>query len=183
LRAVPWRLRPEVTVIGGDGSAYRSICAAKILNCHVAEESTTDILRRSTDVRFTPESGHSPTRSGCLLWAETRHQPRVQTGILPLQIDSRRFRKTTCFERNERRRAPTIPVRSPRHHTADTNCQILCARLAFSPLSSLLQYLAWDYRASLPVFSYCVYLAQTKQNVTGDGHKNFRLLIFIGVWR
>ena len=21
------------------------------------------------DVRFTPESGHSPTRSGCLLWA------------------------------------------------------------------------------------------------------------------
>jgi hypothetical protein len=23
------------------------------------------------DVRFTPESGHSPTRSGCLLWADT----------------------------------------------------------------------------------------------------------------
>ena len=27
----------------------------------------------SRDVRFTPESGHSPTRSGCLLWAKTRH--------------------------------------------------------------------------------------------------------------
>jgi hypothetical protein len=23
------------------------------------------------DVRFTPKSGHSPTRSGCLLWADT----------------------------------------------------------------------------------------------------------------
>jgi hypothetical protein len=24
------------------------------------------------NVRFTPESGHSPTRSGCLLWAKSR---------------------------------------------------------------------------------------------------------------
>jgi hypothetical protein len=25
------------------------------------------------NIRFTPESGHSPTRSGCLLWANRRH--------------------------------------------------------------------------------------------------------------
>jgi hypothetical protein len=25
------------------------------------------------DVRFTPNSGHSPTRSGCLLWANNGH--------------------------------------------------------------------------------------------------------------
>jgi hypothetical protein len=58
---------------------------------------------------------------------------RWQTGIPPLQIDSRKCRKTACFERNERRRAPTIRVRLHPHHTADTRCQILCARLASSP--------------------------------------------------
>jgi peroxiredoxin len=33
--------------------------------------SKPDVRPRSSDVRFTPESGHSPTRSGCLLWADT----------------------------------------------------------------------------------------------------------------
>jgi hypothetical protein len=28
----------------------------------------------SFDVRFTPESGHSRTRSGCPLWAKSRHR-------------------------------------------------------------------------------------------------------------
>jgi hypothetical protein len=31
-----------------------------------------DVTLLNFDVRFTPESGHSPTRSGCLLWAKSR---------------------------------------------------------------------------------------------------------------
>jgi hypothetical protein len=31
--------------------------------------SKADVTLLNFDVRFTPESGHSPTRSGCLLWA------------------------------------------------------------------------------------------------------------------
>jgi hypothetical protein len=34
------------------------------------------------DVCFTPESGHSPTRSGCLLWANKRHLRRSKQGAL-----------------------------------------------------------------------------------------------------
>jgi hypothetical protein len=30
--------------------------------------SKADVTLLNFDVRFTPESGHSPTRSGCLLW-------------------------------------------------------------------------------------------------------------------
>jgi hypothetical protein len=32
--------------------------------------SQADVTLLNFDVRFTPESGHSPTRSGCLLWAK-----------------------------------------------------------------------------------------------------------------
>jgi hypothetical protein len=32
--------------------------------------SKADVTLLNFDVRFTPESGHSPTRSGCLLWAD-----------------------------------------------------------------------------------------------------------------
>jgi hypothetical protein len=32
--------------------------------------SKADMTLLNFDVRFTPESGHSPTRSGCLLWAD-----------------------------------------------------------------------------------------------------------------
>jgi len=32
--------------------------------------SKADVTLLNFDVRFTPESGHSPTRSGCLLWAK-----------------------------------------------------------------------------------------------------------------
>jgi hypothetical protein len=35
--------------------------------------SKADVTLLNFDVRFTPESGHSPTRSGCLLWARSRH--------------------------------------------------------------------------------------------------------------
>jgi len=34
--------------------------------------SKADVTLLNFDVRFTPESGHSPTRSGCLLWAKSR---------------------------------------------------------------------------------------------------------------
>ena len=33
--------------------------------------SKVDVTLSNFDVRFTPESRHSPTRSGCLLWANT----------------------------------------------------------------------------------------------------------------
>jgi len=36
--------------------------------------SKADMTPSNCDVRFTPESGHSPTRSGCLLWAKSGHQ-------------------------------------------------------------------------------------------------------------
>jgi len=32
--------------------------------------SKADVTLLNFDVRFTPESGHSPTRSECLLWAD-----------------------------------------------------------------------------------------------------------------
>ena len=35
--------------------------------------SKADVTASTCDVRFTPESGHSPTRSGCLLWANCGH--------------------------------------------------------------------------------------------------------------
>jgi hypothetical protein len=35
--------------------------------------SKADVTLLNFDVRFTPESGHSPTRSGCLVWANSRH--------------------------------------------------------------------------------------------------------------
>jgi hypothetical protein len=36
---------------------------------YVCFGSQADMTTIPGDVRFTPESGHSPTRSGCLLWA------------------------------------------------------------------------------------------------------------------
>jgi hypothetical protein len=36
--------------------------------------SKADVTLLNFDVRFTPESGHSPTRSGCLLWAKLGHR-------------------------------------------------------------------------------------------------------------
>jgi hypothetical protein len=38
---------------------------------HVRFGSKADVTLLNFDVRFTPESRHSPTRSGCLLWANT----------------------------------------------------------------------------------------------------------------
>jgi hypothetical protein len=35
--------------------------------------SSSPVKVRFADVRFTPKSGHSPTRSGCLLWARNGH--------------------------------------------------------------------------------------------------------------
>jgi hypothetical protein len=35
--------------------------------------SQADVTLLNFEVRFTLESGHSPTRSGCLLWANSRH--------------------------------------------------------------------------------------------------------------
>ena len=37
--------------------------------------SKADITSTNRDVRFTPKSGHSPTRSGCLLWANSGSRP------------------------------------------------------------------------------------------------------------
>ena len=42
--------------------------------------SKADVTLLNFDVRFTPESGHSPTRSGCLLWAKSglMHRSKFQ---------------------------------------------------------------------------------------------------------
>jgi hypothetical protein len=37
----------------------------------VRSGSKADVTLLNFDVRFAPESGHSPTRSGCLLWAKS----------------------------------------------------------------------------------------------------------------
>jgi len=37
---------------------------------NVRSGSKADMTARVFDVRFTPESGHAPTRSECLLWAD-----------------------------------------------------------------------------------------------------------------
>ena len=44
--------------------------------CNVGFGSEADVTLLNFDVRFTPESGHSPTRSGCLLWVRSGHRPR-----------------------------------------------------------------------------------------------------------
>ncbi len=41
--------------------------------------SEADVTLLNYDVRFTPESGHSPTRSGCLLWAKSGHSQCKKT--------------------------------------------------------------------------------------------------------
>jgi len=45
--------------------------------------SKADVTLLNFDVRFTPESGHSPTRSGCLLWATSRHPVGVPADCDP----------------------------------------------------------------------------------------------------
>jgi hypothetical protein len=50
--------------------------ALPLLCCFVTNVrfgSKADVKLLNFDVRFAPESGHSPTRSGCLLWAKLRH--------------------------------------------------------------------------------------------------------------
>jgi hypothetical protein len=43
--------------------------------------SKADVTLLNFDVRFTPESGHSPTRSGCLLWAEADMPATFGSGL------------------------------------------------------------------------------------------------------
>jgi hypothetical protein len=47
--------------------------------------SKADVTPLDCDVRFAPESGHSPTRSGCPLWARSRH--RVISVFIEILID------------------------------------------------------------------------------------------------
>src|ERR1700720_646100 len=49
---------------------------------HVRFGSTAEMARSNCDVRFTLESGHSPTRSGCQLWAINRLMHRSKTASL-----------------------------------------------------------------------------------------------------
>ena len=63
------------------GAISTSRTALQRNGCHWSEQllnvsygSKPDVTLLNFDVRFTPESGHSPTRSGCLLWARSRHQ-------------------------------------------------------------------------------------------------------------
>jgi hypothetical protein len=49
---------------------------------HVRFGSKADVTLLSFDVRFTPESGHSPTGSGCLLWAKSGLMQRSKKGSL-----------------------------------------------------------------------------------------------------
>jgi hypothetical protein len=60
-----------------------------------------------------------------LSWQEPT---QVQIGTPSLRIDSRRSHKTTYFVCNEWKCVRTIPVRSHRHHIADTGCQIIYSR-------------------------------------------------------
>src|SRR4029077_14594536 len=48
----------------------------------VRSGSKADVTLLNFDVRFTPESGHSPTRSRCLLWATRRHSHRTKNSSL-----------------------------------------------------------------------------------------------------
>src|SRR6266550_1473491 len=48
--------------------------------------SQPDMTLLNFDVRFTPESGHSPTRSGCLLWAINGHSTRLFDYFISKQL-------------------------------------------------------------------------------------------------
>jgi hypothetical protein len=56
-------------------------------------DHSADIAPVNFDVRFTPESGHSPTRSGCLLWADFVAEVAI-TGALRLR---ERVETITCY--------------------------------------------------------------------------------------
>jgi hypothetical protein len=59
----------------------------------------------------------------------SRHVPTpAQTSRPYLQIDSRRLRTTTRFERGYWENVQTIPVRLDPHHTARTDSGSLCSR-------------------------------------------------------
>src|ERR1700756_1362654 len=58
--------------INGMGKETR-FAARQFLAAHVRFGSGADIVRASADFRFAPKSGHSPTQSGCLLWATSGH--------------------------------------------------------------------------------------------------------------
>jgi hypothetical protein len=55
---------------GRSGMGFNGHFAQRqFLETDVRDGSKADIALGPRHVRFTPESGHSPTRSGCLLWA------------------------------------------------------------------------------------------------------------------
>jgi hypothetical protein len=60
--------------------------------------SKADVTLLNFDVRFTPESGHSPTRSGCLLWAISDILHRRKTASLFAVSDEPSF-GIRCRER------------------------------------------------------------------------------------
>ena len=65
------RSRPAATLIG--------VWSAEGPNVGFGSEA--DVTLSNFDVRFTPESGHSPTRSGCLLWAISRQSALRQINV------------------------------------------------------------------------------------------------------
>jgi hypothetical protein len=60
------------------GDGLRARVAAQ--SADVRFGSQPDMTRSNHDVRYSPESGHSPTRSGCLLWARNGQSASQQNG-------------------------------------------------------------------------------------------------------
>ena len=58
----------------------------QFLRLHVRNGSEADVTLSNFDVRFTPESGHSPRRSGCLLWANSGHELRFATRTISFAV-------------------------------------------------------------------------------------------------
>ena len=56
--------------IGYCSSATPESSGERCCSDRLNPQSKADVTLLNFDVRFTPNSGHSPTRSGCLLWAD-----------------------------------------------------------------------------------------------------------------
>jgi hypothetical protein len=67
----------------------------------VSYGSKADVTLSNFDVRLTLESGHSPTRSGCLLWAISRHSPHSFNDVVGAGKQRGRNCHAQCFRRFE----------------------------------------------------------------------------------
>jgi hypothetical protein len=75
------------------------------------------MARSNCDVRFTPESGHSPTRSGCPLWANSGHS---LADLNNKSFEAISVRNRRLDRQNDLEQGPVVALRRRSKSTAMT---------------------------------------------------------------